>query len=412
MKNYSTINARSAERKRQHRKQVEKDNNSEPRKQVEKENKSYDFTLQLDSKQRSLREKTLTSLVHFLSSNARHEFIDKNYVTLIHRCLHRLTFKKIGSSKFSKTEIRLAVRIISLVVINLVNEDKSSDIFHQCVPKLANALVSLEYEGDVVLELIACLGMVGFFGSRSSMEVEKVMRVVWDFGHKSNSPGSVLASTISTWLFFITVVNADYLSNKHCKECVSYLSSLLKREDFEDNDCESVYTAVTDALTLMFDNDMLNKFSYKLETEEECVLLKEKIGGNFEGSLDDFREIIQVRTMKEFLGKGGFASHLKTNENFYEWYESTTCDEANDDDNDNEDIPEREEVVLKFYRPEVERQKEDNDLLLPYVSAAEKNVQKRMIKSPCSPLNKARTRLLTKQRKFVNYPPVEGDLWV
>ncbi|CAO2825843.1 unnamed protein product [Amaranthus hypochondriacus] len=384
----------------------------------------HSYLTEFDNKRRTTRENALNSLVNALISSPKHEFVEGNHITICHNCLTRLTSKKKGSNKFSKFEICQSVRAISLLVINLVHQDSAHQVFDECLPILSDALVNFKsHEIDVIFEVLSCFGIVGFLGSCNSMEIEKVMLLIWDLINPNNNlESSVLGAAIDTWVFLLSGVQKQNLSMKFWKNGISYFSELLlKRKDCgnNDNDNEDVVLAATNALGLIFHIDMIHKFSDKSKEgeDEDYSSLKEEIFEKIKRNLDGMKfcnlsQIIQVKFMRKFLGKEGLRNHMDNNENFHRLFEPLSNNKGKKAaDNVVDDAPEREEVVHKYFQHKFKSLNAESDELLTYVSEKEKKVKHRLGKSANSSLNKARTLLLNKQRKAANQFSTESELY-
>jgi len=113
--------------------------------------------------------------------------------------------------------------------------------------------------------------------------------------------------------------------------------------------------------------------------------------------LSKISEIIQSKFIRSFLGPQGFASYLQYNNNLQNMFKFTQKDDESE--KDKLLMPEREEIIVRFYRPPSKRKGHRYDEILAFMSGREKQLRKRMTKSPCSARNRARSQLLKKQRE-------------
>ncbi|KAL4643921.1 hypothetical protein ACB092_02G126000 [Castanea dentata] len=251
------------------------------------------------------------------------------------------------------------------------------------------------------------------------------MQIMWQVVHPKLSSNvvatkpsaTVITAVVSAWSFLLTTMTGLKLNPKHWQESISYLSSLLDKDD------QSVRIAAGEALALIFEIGSVEKFSGEVKgsidvsTPEGCKNregfshvqgLKGKIinkvrdlsaeaGGKgsakkdlnsqrnlFRDILDFFEDgyspentvkiggeslntsswyqMIQLNFLKRFLG-GGFIKHMQENEFLQDVFGFT---------------PKKKHLLDDEYR----------------ISSTDK----RMYKSPNSVVSKARTQLLNKQR--------------
>ncbi|CAI8598500.1 unnamed protein product [Vicia faba] len=248
-------------------------------------------------------------------------------------------------------------------------------------------------------------------------------------GRKIEARGEILFIAVYAFIFeeLINLKLFGVSSNRNIESSISYLSSLLDKED------RSVRIAAGEALALIFEIGAIDKFNASDATQEEskpqesyiflqglkgkvinqCKNLSVEAGGKgsakkdlnnqrnlFKDILDFFEDgyapeismkiggdslqtsswsqMIQLNFIKHFLG-GGFIKHMQDNEFLHDVFGFTPKKELNNGEH--------------------------------RMSGGEK----RMFKSPNSVLNKARTQLLNKQRvlsegrNFGHYSVSMGD---
>ncbi|BBG95163.1 interferon-related developmental regulator family protein / IFRD protein family, partial [Prunus dulcis] len=333
----------------------------------------------LFEKRGSTREKALSSIIEAFNSNLQHQFVEKKFATLLHQCLNCI---KKGSSK----EICLASHVIGLLALTVGCGDNANELLEDSLPVISQAF-------------------------KSGSEATKTSAVV---AVKPSAP--VITTMVSAWSFLLTTMDGWNLNPKDWQESISYLSSLLDKDD------RSIRIASGEALALIFELGILEKFSAgaKISTDSSTEEgnkpreyvhiqgLKAKIinqarnlsaeaGGKSSAKKDlsnqrnTFRDIleyfedgyspeisikigseslqtstwaqmIQLNFLKHFLG-GGFIKHMQENELLQDVFGFT---------------PKKKYLLDSEHR----------------LSSSEK----RLFRSPNSVVNKARTQQLNKQR--------------
>ncbi|KAM3688458.1 uncharacterized protein LOC142613758 [Castanea sativa] len=385
--------------------------------QINKDNLLDLYLDALYEKRPSTREKALASIIETFNSSLQHEFVEKKCTTLLHQCVN--SFKR-GTSK----EIALASHAIGLLALTAGYGDKAREIFEDSVTHISQALKSSP-EPAKISSLLECLAIITFVGGNDTEETEKSMQIMWQVVHPKLSSNvvatkpsaAVITAVVSAWSFLLTTMTGLKLNPKHWQESISYLSSLLDKDD------RSVRIAAGEALALIFEIGSVEKFSGEVKGSIDVSTpegsknregfshvqgLKGKIinkvrdlsaeaGGKgsakkdlnsqrnlFRDILDFFEDgyspentvkiggeslntsswyqMIQLNFLKRFLG-GGFIKHMQENEFLQDVFGFT---------------PKKKHLLDDEYR----------------ISSTDK----RMYKSPNSVVSKARTQLLNKQR--------------
>lgn len=389
--------------------------------------KSMDHFLEkLFEKRGSTRESALSSIVEGFTVNFQNRFAEKNFATLMHRCLNSI---KRGSSK----EMCLASHAIGLLAITIGSGDNAHELYEESLPILSQALNS-KSETSKILD---CLAIVTFIGGDNAEEIERSMQIIWRFinpvmssnGISGKHSAAVLCAAISAWSFLLTTLDGWRLNYKNWQGAISYFSDKL-----EEND-ESVCLAASEALVLIFETASLEKFSSaekadssiheggtSLNEYSSIEVLKDKIltqlsnisvegsvsssvfgkacNGDYNGlklfqdghcpeisvkfgrhrlTLSTWSQSIQLNFLKLFL-RGGFVKHMLENKLLHDVFEFTPI--KKDQLANKQFISDDEEVSVHFYQPKVRKEA----------------CFERIYKSHNSVLNKAKTRLLNKQR--------------
>ncbi|KAK8643082.1 hypothetical protein V6N13_012397 [Hibiscus sabdariffa] len=343
----------------------------------------------LFQKRGSIREKALEVINAAFSSNLQNRFVETKFATLLHQCLNCI---KKGSSK----EIALASRTIGLLALTVGPGDNAHEILKESIDPLSEALKSGS-ESSKIISLLNCLAVITFVGGNDPEEIEKSMQIMQQLVHSKlgsniitvKPTAAVITAAVSAWSFLLTTMDGWRLIPKFWQESVTYLSSLLDKDD------RSVRIAAGEALALIFEMGSLVKFAGEAK-EGSCDGsvsdgnkskhgLKEKIlnqardlsveaGGKYGYSpvismkiggdtlhTSTWSKLIQLNFLKHFLG-GGFAKHMQDNEFLQDVFGFTL--------------------------------EKRNPIAYEHIS----NIGKRMYKSPNSVVNKARTQQLNKQR--------------
>ncbi|KAK7321642.1 hypothetical protein VNO77_32476 [Canavalia gladiata] len=374
----------------------------------------------LDEKRGSTRERALSLIIGAFSTNMQNQFVDKKFATLLHQCLASI---KKGSKKASAKEIALACHAIGLLALTVGYSDNAREIFEEAVCPLDEFITS-KYDLTKIPSLLECLAIITFIGGNDQEETQRSMDIMWRVIHprlgsnvvavKPSAP--LITSAVSAWSFLLSTMNELKLNSKIWQNSITYLSSLLDKED------RRVRMAAGEALALIFEIGIIEKFSAgskgasdmaqeernQQESYTHLQGLKGKVinqvknlsieaGGRGSAKRDLnsqrnlFRDImeffefgyppeisikiggdslqtsswsrlIQLNFLKQFLG-GGFTKHMQENEFLHDVFDFT---------------PKRRYPNNDEHR----------------MSSGEK----RMFKSPNSVQNKARTQLLNKQR--------------
>ncbi|KAJ7958257.1 interferon-related developmental regulator 1 [Quillaja saponaria] len=367
----------------------------------------------LYEKRGSTREKALAAIIEAFNGNLQHQFVEKRFATLLHQCLSSI---KRGSS----IEVSLASHAIGLLALTVGCGDNAREILEESVPPLTQALKT-KSDSSKISSLLECLAIITFVGGNDQEETERSIQVMWQVVHSKlgsnviavKPSAAVITSMVSAWSFLLTTME---LNSKHWQESISYLSSLLEKDD------RSVRIAAGEALALIFESGILEKSIAEAKTvsagtqerskphegythilglkgkvinqvkdlsaeaggkgsakkdlnsqrnlfrdileffeDGHCPQISMKIGGD-SLQTSSWSQMIQLNFLKHFLG-GGFVKHMQEIEFLHDVFGFT---------------PKRRCLPDSEYR----------------ISGTEK----RMFRSPNSVLNKARTQLLNKQR--------------
>ncbi|XP_047342393.1 interferon-related developmental regulator 1-like [Impatiens glandulifera] len=365
----------------------------------------------LYEKRSSTRENALSSIIEGFNSDLQHEFVDRKFATLLHQCLNCI---KRGSAR----EISLASHVIGLLALITGPGDKATEIFRESVTPISQALKT-GFEASKTCSLLYCLAIITFVGGNEPEETEASMQLMWQVIHPklgsnvvATKPSmAIITGMVISWSFLLTTMDGQTLDSKTWQGSISYLSTLLEKDD------RPLRIAAGESLALIFEIGSLEKFCNEAKghsngshqerresvhiqgmrskilnqvrnlaaeaggkgsikkdlnrqrnsfrdimefiengyTPETCT----KIGGD---SLKTFTwsQLIQLNFMKHFLG-GGFIKHMQENEFVHEIFD---------------------------FEPKRKLLDDENLTCIP----------KRWYKSPNSAMSKTRTQTLNKQR--------------
>ncbi|KAL4583366.1 hypothetical protein LXL04_007937 [Taraxacum kok-saghyz] len=378
----------------------------------------------LYEKRGSTREKALADIIEAFNSSLPHEFVEKKFATLLHQCLNSV---KRGSAK----EIILASHAIGLLALTAGSGEKAQEILEESVSPISEALRSRS-EASKIASLLEGLAVIAFVGGKEPEETEKCMQILWQVVHPKLGPNvvaskpspGIITAVVSAWSFLLTTMDGWSLDPKSWQESVSYLSTLLEKDD------RSVRIAAGEALALIYEMGNLEKFcggskggndgissrdvthiqglrakvviqvrdlaaeaggkgtSAKKDLNNQRNTFRDilefledgyapetsvKIGGE-SLTTSTWSQLIQLNFLKRFLG-GGFVKHMQENELLHDVFNFTPKNKilSNVDR-----VSKKETALMKA-----------NITILPF---------QRMYKSPNSIVNKARTQFLNKQR--------------
>ncbi|KAM5565846.1 hypothetical protein ABKV19_019725 [Rosa sericea] len=250
--------------------------------QVEKDSLLDQAVDALYEKRGSTREKALASILEAFNSSLQHEFVEKKFATLLHQCLNCI---KKGSSK----EICLASHVIGVLALTVGCGDNANEMLEESLPVISQAFKSGS-ESTKTIALLECLAIITFVGGNDPEQTEKSMQVMWQVVHpklKSNvvavkPSATVITTMVFAWSFLLTTVDGWKLNPKDWQESISYLSSLLDKDD------RSVRIAAGEALALIFEIGSLEKFSVGTKSSDD--------GSTEEGNKP--REYVHIQGLK------------------------------------------------------------------------------------------------------------------
>ncbi|XP_050363479.1 uncharacterized protein LOC126782303 [Argentina anserina] len=383
--------------------------------QVEKDSLLDQALDALFEKRASTREKALASILEAFNSSLQHEFVEKKFATLLHQCLNCI---KKGSSR----EICLASHVIGLLALTVGCGDNANEMLEESLPVIQQAVKS-GFESTKTIALLECLAIITFVGGNDPDQTEKSMQVMWQVVHpklKSNviavKPSSAIITTmVFAWSFLLTTVDGWKLNAKDWQESISYLSSLLDKDD------RSVRIAAGEALALIFEMGSLEKFSVGLKNSDD--------GSTEDGNKP--REYVHIQGLKakiinqardlsaEAGGRSSAKKDLTNQRNMFrdilEYFEDGYSPEISIKiGSDSLQTSTWSQLIqLNFLRHFLGggfiKHMQENELLQDVLGFTPKKKsldsenrlsgsEKRMFKSPNSALNKARTQQLNKQR--------------
>ncbi|KAG4944527.1 hypothetical protein JHK84_048558 [Glycine max] len=359
----------------------------------------------LDEKRGSTRERALSVIIGAFTSNMQHHFVDKKFATLLHQCLASI---KKGSKKASAKEIALASHAIGLLTLTVGCSDNAREIFEESVRPLDEFLTSKSHLTKIP-SLLECLAIITFVGGNGLEETERSMDILWRVIHprlgsnvvavKPSAP--LITAVVSAWSFLLSTMRNLKLNSKNWQNSISYLSSLLDKED------RPVRIAAGEALAVIFEIGIIEKFS--ADSKGASDMSQEEI--NLQESYTHLqglkgKVITQVKNLSvEAGGKGSAKKDLNNQRNlFRDIVEFFECGYS-------------PEISMKIGGDSLQTSSWSQMIQLNFLKhflggGFIKHIQvgfllaffitfsflQRMFKSPNSVQNKARTQLLNKQR--------------
>ncbi|AEE30876.1 interferon-related developmental regulator family protein / IFRD protein family [Arabidopsis thaliana] len=359
------------------------------------------------------REQALATIVDAFNSDLQYEFVEKKFATLLHQCLH---CTKKGSTK----ETSLATHVIGLLALTVGLGDHAQEVLEESVTPLSQALKS----GREILKItsiLECLAVITFVGGNDPEQTEKSMQIIWQMIHPklgSNvvatkpSP-AVISAVVSSWAFLLTTVDRWTLGPKIFQETVTYLSTLLEKDD------RSVRIAAGEALAVIYELGTLEKFAAEVKGSANGSV---KEGGVSQEALMHMHGLKakvtkQVRELSvEAGGKGSAKKDLNTQRNLFkdlvefleDGYAPETSTKVGGDYLQTSTWYQMIQLnyLKHFLGGGFIKHMQENEFLHDVFSFTPKKIgggklsndEKRLFKSPNSALNKARTQFLAKQR--------------
>ncbi|XVE55769.1 hypothetical protein DITRI_Ditri03aG0184100 [Diplodiscus trichospermus] len=268
----------------------------------------------LFEKRGSTREKALAVIIDAFSSSLPHQFVEKKFATLLHQCLNCI---KKGSSK----EISLASHTIGLLALTAGPGDNAREILEDSICPLSQAFKSGS-ESSKIASLVDCLAVITFVGGNDPEETEKSMQIMWQFVRPKlgsnviavKLSAAAISAVVSAWSFLLTSMDGWSLSSKLWQESVTYLSSLLDKDD------RSVRIAAGEALALIFEMGSLEKFAAEAKGSSDGAVSegnKSKEGFSHIQGLKG-KILNQVRDLSvEAGGKGSNKKDLNNQRNLF-----------------------------------------------------------------------------------------------
>ncbi|XP_073031653.1 uncharacterized protein [Primulina eburnea] len=365
----------------------------------------------LYEKRGSTREKALASIIEAFTNSLEHEFVEKKFATLLHQCLNSI---KKGSAK----EIALASNVIGLLALTTGQGGEAQEILEESISPILEALKTRP-EISKISSLLECLAVITFVGGEEPEKTEKSMQIMWQMAHPKLGTNvaaakpsvAMITMVVSSWSFLLTTMNGRTLNPKIWQESITYLSSLLDKDD------RSLRIAVGEALALIFEIGSLEKFcgdaKVSGDTSVDNVNDSRKLM-----SIHGLRNKIlnQVRSLSsEAGGKGSAKKDLNSQRNIFRdivdfLEDGYTPETSMKIGGDSLNMNTWAELIQHFLGGGFLKHMQENQFLqdtlgftpkkklLAGVENRMSNGEKRMYKSPNSALNKARTQLLNKQR--------------
>ncbi|KAG5378838.1 hypothetical protein IGI04_026680 [Brassica rapa subsp. trilocularis] len=338
---------------------------------------------------------------------------EKRFATLLHQCLHCI---KKGFTK----ETSLVSHVIAIITVGL--GDQAQEILEESVTPLSQALKSSR-EALKITSILECLAVITFVGGANPEQTERSMQIIWQMIHPklgSNviatkpSP-AVITTVVSSWVFLLTTVDRWTLGPKLWQEIVTYLSSLLEKDD------RSVRIAAGEALALIFELGTLEKFAAEAKGSTANGSMRE--GSVSQEALMNMHGLKskvtnQVRDLAaEAGGKGSAKKDLNTQRSLFkdlvEFLENGVAPETSTKVGGDslQTSTWYQMIQLNFLKHFLGggfiKHMQENEFLHDVFSFTPKKIgghstmsseEKRLFKSPNSALNKARTLFLNKQR--------------
>ncbi|XVF64178.1 hypothetical protein PTKIN_Ptkin09bG0147200 [Pterospermum kingtungense] len=370
----------------------------------------------LYEKRGSTREKALGAIIEAFNNDLQHQFVEKKFATLLHQCLNSI---KKGSSK----EISLASHTIGLLALTVGPGDNAREILEESITPLSQAVKSGS-ESSKIASLLECLAIISFVGGNDPEEIEKSMQIMWQVVRPKlgsnviavKPSAAVITAVVSAWSFLLTTMDGRRLNPKLWQESITFLSSLLEKDD------RSVRIAAGEALGVIFEMGSLKKFAVEAKGSSDGSVSegnKSKEGFSHIQGLKG-KILNQVRDLSvEAGGKGSAKKDLNNQRNLFkdvlEFLEDGYCPETSTKiGGDSLQMSTWSQLIqLNFLRHFLgggfTKHMQENEFLQDVFGFTPKrrnllgtehlsNSVKRMYKSPNSALNKARTQHLNKQR--------------
>ncbi|XP_068656063.1 uncharacterized protein [Aristolochia californica] len=331
----------------------------------------------LYEKRGSVREKALEGFVSAFASQVQSQFAKSNSITLQHQFINSI---KRGST----SEASLASHALGLLSLTVGSGDSAHEILEESLVHLAQVLKSVS-DSRKKSAVLDCLAILTFVGGNEPEETQKSMQILWQLIHPkpgsnvgvaSKPSPSVVAAAVSAWSFLLTTVDGWRMSSSEWQESVSYLSTLLDKDDRAIrlaaealkgkilNQVRSLSVEAGGKGSAKKDlNNQRSLFRDVLEFLEygHCPETSIKMQHGDSLVVSTWTQLIQLNFLKHFLGSG-FAKHMQENELLHDVFNFT---------------PKKRQLAGHGHLV---------------------GSEKRMFKSPNSAVNKARTQLLNKQR--------------
>ncbi|GKE68924.1 interferon-related developmental regulator family protein, partial [Tanacetum coccineum] len=158
-------------------------------------------------------------------------------------------------------EIALASHVIGLLALTAGLGEKAAEILEDSVNPISEALRSRS-EAKKLESLLEGLAVIAFVGGNEPEETEKCMQLMWQVVHPKLGPNvvatkpspAIITAVVSAWSFLLTTMEGWAVDPKLWQESVSYLYTLLDKDD------RSVRIAAGEALALIYEMGNLEKF--------------------------------------------------------------------------------------------------------------------------------------------------------
>ncbi|XP_068656059.1 uncharacterized protein [Aristolochia californica] len=369
----------------------------------------------LYEKRGSVREKALEGFVSAFASQVQSQFAKSNSITLQHQFINSI---KRGST----SEASLASHALGLLSLTVGSGDSAHEILEESLVHLAQVLKSVS-DSRKKSAVLDCLAILTFVGGNEPEETQKSMQILWQLIHPkpgsnvgvaSKPSPSVVAAAVSAWSFLLTTVDGWRMSSSEWQESVSYLSTLLDKDD------RAIRLAAGEAIALIFEIRSLEK-EFRDADGDSVVEGKNSQGVFSYVEALKGKILNQVRSLSvEAGGKGSAKKDLNNQRSLFrdvlEFLEYGHCPETSIKMQHGDSLVVStwtQLIQLNFLKHFLgsgfAKHMQENELLHDVFNFTPKKRQlaghghlvgseKRMFKSPNSAVNKARTQLLNKQR--------------
>jgi len=341
----------------------------------------------ITEKRSATREQAFTSINNELKLNYSYDFVDKNRETLNEAIMK-------GIKKGAPAEQRLAADTLSLICMTLGLD--SETLFKDAVPSLQE-LITHSTSDDVRISFMDCFAFGAFINSDEITTIE-YMKILSSVFNDDKNSALVKSGAISAWNLLLTTVSKKFAYDTLIPDHLGQIVELLKDEsvDLRVEAGEAVALLFEVARDIEADSFEMENLSAYADLDDLLELLYSLAHdkNKTRSRKDKIKQRLPFKEIKTFVEEGVIPEEeieIKfTKIKFSAWSQIKQLDAVRD-------------VLSVGFQVHFQHNELLQDMFDVVISSEKKKttmnaIEKRMLLSPNSPMNKLKTKNLSKQR--------------